>query len=83
MTDEPKARYPKQEVSEGQEHGYIGEVEVYEPPTSEGGFSNVETEAPAPKGKTTTKSAADAAPEETPIAGESGTISSDESKSKS
>lgn len=31
---EPKARYPQQEVNEGQKHGYIGEdVEVYDEAT--------------------------------------------------
>ena len=74
---EPKARYPRQEVADGQEHGYIGEVEVYDPPEQTGGFSNAETadEKPAKsKSQTTKQTAADAAPEEAPIAGEAGTI---------
>lgn len=72
---EPKARYPRQEVSEGQKHGYIGEVEVYDPPQAEGGYSNVETAAPAkPKGTTTNKTAKDATPEEKPIVGAQGLV---------
>lgn len=43
---EPKGRYPRQEVAEGQKHGYIGEVEVYDPPHAEAGYSNADT-APA------------------------------------
>lgn len=65
---EPKARYPRQEVNKGQKHGYIGEVEVYDPPEAEGGFSN----AQAPK--TTRQTAKDTAPEEKPVAGLTGTI---------
>jgi hypothetical protein len=69
---EPKGRYPRQEVAEGQVHGYIGEVEVYDPPQAEAGYSN----AKAPK--TTKASAKDSAPAEAPVAGEKGVIGADE-----
>lgn len=72
--DEPKARYPRQEVNEGQVHGYLGDVEVYDPVKSESGFSN----AKAGKGKTTHVSAKDAAPAEEPVAGETGAVVSDQ-----
>lgn len=41
---EPKARYPKQEVAEGQKHGYIGDVEIYDPAEAEAGHTNVKTQ---------------------------------------
>jgi hypothetical protein len=67
--EEPKARYPRQEVADGQKHGYIGEVEVYDPVESKAGHSNV----------TTTKaSAKDSAPAERPVAGKVGTTKSDD-----
>lgn len=79
-TTEPKARYPRQEVAEGQKHGYIGEVEVYDPPQQEPGYSN-SAEAPAGgkassggKSKTTNVSAKDVTPEEKPIAGATGLV---------
>ena len=56
--NEPKARYPRQEVAEGQKHGYIGDVEVYDPVgVGEPGYSNVKTER-------TEKTAADSVPPE-------------------
>lgn len=81
--DEPKGRYPKQEVSPGQKHGYIGDVEVYEPAHNEAGYSNAGDDSPpssssssSSKGKTTRtkQSAADATPAETAIVGSTGTI---------
>lgn len=71
---EPKGRYPRQEVAEGQEHGYIGEIEVYDPPENAAGYSNAE--APAqPKGTSkSNKTAADSAPAEVPIVGAAGLI---------
>lgn len=84
MDQEPKARYPKQQVgAEGQEAGYIGDVEVYDPPEQAGGFSNAEVEEPASSGKTTrtNKTAADSAPDEKPIVGQTGTVSSNDTKS--
>lgn len=76
--DEPKGRYPKQEVNPGQKAGYIGDIEVYEPAHNEAGFSNAETEGegPSSKGKTTrTKtSAKDVTPEEPAIVGSTGVI---------
>lgn len=71
--NEPKARYPRQEVSPGQKHGYIGEVETYERPESGAGYSNAETTKP---GKTTTTkaTAASTTPAEKPIVGAAGLI---------
>lgn len=90
MTDnaEPKARFPRQEVNEGQEHGYLGDVEVYDPPQQEGGFSNVSSDAEAapaaaPKGKVTHVTAEDMAPDQPAQAGESGTIKADDTAPKS
>lgn len=46
-----KARYPRQEVNEGQKHGYLGDVDVYEP-EPEAGRSNVAADkASAKRGK--------------------------------
>ena len=70
---EPKARYPKQAVADGQEHGYIGDVEVYEP--IGGGSSNVAGT------KRTNKSASDSTPpEEIGVSpkGDTGTIKADD-----
>jgi hypothetical protein len=64
---EPKSRYPKQEVAEGQKHGYIGDVETYDPPQSEPGYSNAKT-------TTTKQSAKDVTPAEKPIAGATGLV---------
>lgn len=74
--EEPKGRYPKQEVNPGQKAGYIGEVDVYEPEHHEAGFSNAETETSSSKAKSTRtkQSAADSAPAEKAIVGASGTI---------
>lgn len=74
--DEPKARYPKQEVGQGQKHGYIGDVEVYEPEHNEAGFSNAETASSSSKTKSTRskQSADDVTPKEPDILGSSGTI---------
>lgn len=77
---EPKARYPRQEVSAGQKHGYIGEVEVYDQPQQEAGYSNSEsataggTSSKAGKSTTTKATAADVTPEEKPIAGATGLV---------
>lgn len=77
---EPKGRYPKQEVNPGQKHGYIGEVDVYDPPEQEAGFSNADTAAAggtssrAGKSTTTKTSAADVTPEEKPIVGAQGLV---------
>lgn len=60
-TGEPKGRYPKQEVNDGQKHGYIGDVEVYDPNFQEAGFSNAQA------------TAEDQAPAEKPVAGVTGT----------
>lgn len=77
---EPKARYPRQEVSPGQKHGYIGEVEVYDPPEQEAGFSNAEAAmagGKAPRGgrsTTTNVSVDDVTPTEKPIVGSTGLV---------
>lgn len=68
---EPKASFPRQEVSEGQVHGYIGNVEMTEPP--EPGDSNVKS-VKAPSGDK-----AKSAPEDKAIAGSTGTLKRDES----
>lgn len=70
---EPKGRYPRQEVSKGQKHGYIGEVEVYDPPEQEAGYSNAEPPKAA-RSTTTRASAKDSAPAEKPVVGTTGTI---------
>lgn len=44
-----KARFPRQEVHQGQKHGYLGDVEVYDPTPA--GDSNVSTAADRPSGK--------------------------------
>lgn len=77
---EPKGRYPRQEVSEGQKHGYIGEVEVYDPPEQEAGFSNAEApKAQKPAKATTTKATAkDSAPAEKPVVGSTGVLGADD-----
>lgn len=52
-TDEPKARYPKVDpdtLPEGAQHGYLGEVEVYDP--AQPGHSNTVV-GKAPKGDST------------------------------
>ena len=44
VSDEPKARYPKVDpdtLQPGAKHGYLGEVEVYDPKNP--GHSNTET----------------------------------------
>lgn len=48
-TPDPKVRYPEMEVSEGQKHGYVGDVEVVPADTGipSEGSSNVEPEKPA------------------------------------
>lgn len=63
---EPTARYPRQEVAEGQKAGYIGNVEVYDLSYT-GGASNAKPEK-------TTKTAKDSTPDETPIVGSTGVI---------
>lgn len=63
--DEPKARYPRQEVADGQKHGYIGNVEVYDPPENAAGHSNA---------KATNQSAKDVQPSEKPIVGDAGVL---------
>jgi hypothetical protein len=73
---EPQIRYPKQEVADGQEHGYIGDVEVYDPPQQEAGFSNAEPPA-QPKTTRTSQTAADAAPAEQPVVGDAGALVAD------
>lgn len=72
---EPKGRYPRQEVSEGQVHGYIGDVDVYDPPEQEPGYSNASTK-PAGKSKTThtDQSIEDVTPKEKPIVGATGLV---------
>lgn len=48
-----KARFPKQEVGDGQKHGYLGDVEVYEPEETAPGFSNTAADkASGKRGKT-------------------------------
>lgn len=85
---EPKGRYPRQEVAEGQKHGYIGEVEVYDPPHAEAGYSNADT-APAggnrstgsrsssssrSRSTTTRQTAKDVTPAAKPVAGTTGVV---------
>lgn len=49
-----KARFPRQEVNEGQEHGYLGDVEVYDPEVHAPGHSNTTAadKASGKRGKT-------------------------------
>jgi hypothetical protein len=66
---EPKARYPKAEgLPKGAKHGYLGDVEVYDP--NDPGASNV-THETAPTEDATT-----------PVTGSTGTIKSDDTPPK-
>lgn len=69
---EPQGRYPKQEVSPGQKHGYIGDIEVYDPPQAEAGYSNAETTTTRSTTTRTTKE--DVTPAEKPIVGSTGLV---------
>lgn len=48
-TGDAPARFPRQEVADGQKHSYIGDVDVYDPPKA--GDSNTA----ADRAKSTTK----------------------------
>lgn len=55
-TGDARARFPEMPVSEGQKHGYIGDVEVTQPEDTEPGHSNsadqpVETPTPVRSGR--------------------------------
>ena len=75
--DEPKARYPKAEgLPKGAEHGYLGDVEVYDP-------------ADPTKSKVTHQTAASveataqaADPSSAKVEGETGTIKADDTPAK-
>lgn len=45
-----RARFPRQDVNEGQKHGYLGDVEIYEPDVAAPGHSNAPA-ADRPSGK--------------------------------
>lgn len=53
-----KARFPRQQVGDGQKHGYLGDVETYDPAVEAPGHTNAATvasERPAGKKAPTTE----------------------------
>lgn len=54
-----KARFPRQEVHEGQKHGYLGDVEVYDPaPVGDSNVTAADRASDRPKGKNAPKTEA-------------------------
>lgn len=49
-----KARFPRQEVNDGQKHGYLGDVDVYDPPPVGDSNTTAADKASGKRGKSPT-----------------------------